>query len=82
MRSPSGCWIAPIVHDLSHGYRHAAHFGMAARGMLHGRAEAVVETVKDYYMIIGVAGFILALILILIISRVIKKRDETSGGRK
>ena len=34
--------IAPIVHDLSHGHRYAAHLGMVA-GTAHLGAEAVVE---------------------------------------
>ncbi|MBR5637373.1 MAG: class C sortase, partial [Pseudobutyrivibrio sp.] len=37
-------------------------------------AEAVVETVKDYYMIIGLTGFAIALILILVIRGIIKNR--------
>ncbi len=36
--------------------------------------QAVVETVKDYYMIIGIVGFIVAIILIVIIGRIINKR--------
>jgi len=43
--------------------------------------EAVVETVKNYYLIIGIAGFILALIIILIIRHIFKKKDVEAEGR-
>ena len=43
--------------------------------------EAVVETVKNYYLLIGIAGFILALILILIIRKIFKKRNDKAEGR-
>ena len=36
---------------------------------------AVVETVKDYYMIIGLAGFVAALIIILIIRSLFKRKQ-------
>ena len=38
-------------------------------------AEAVVSTVKDYYMVFGLVGFIVALILILIIRQLFSKRN-------
>ena len=41
--------------------------------------EAVVETVKNYYLIIGIAGFILAVILILIIRAIFKKKANSEG---
>lgn len=37
--------------------------------------EAVVETVKNYYMVICIAGFILALIIIMIIRQIFRKRN-------
>ena len=43
--------------------------------------EAVVETVKNYYLIIGIAGFILALIIIMIIRQIFRKRNAKSEGR-
>ena len=43
--------------------------------------EAVVETVKNYYMIIGIAGFILAVIIILIIRQIFKRKNAESEGR-
>ena len=44
-------------------------------------AEVVVETVKSYYMIIGIIGFVAALIIILIIRQIYKKKNGLSGGR-
>ena len=43
-------------------------------------SEAVVETVKNYYMIIGILAFIITVIIILII-RYIFKRKANSEGR-
>lgn len=43
--------------------------------------EAVVQTVKNYYMIIGIIGFIVAIILILIIRRLFKKSNAKAEGR-
>ena len=37
-------------------------------------AAAVAETVKNYYLIMGIAGFIAAVIIILIIRRIFKKK--------
>ena len=37
---------------------------------------AVVETVRDYYMIIGIAGFIVAIIIILIIRSFFKRKQS------
>ena len=37
-------------------------------------AAAVAETVKNYYLIMGIAGFIVAVIIILIIRRIFKKK--------
>lgn len=39
-------------------------------------AQAVVETVYDYYLIVFIAGLILAIIIILIIRRLLKKKNE------
>ena len=39
-------------------------------------AEAVVETVYDYYLIVFIAGLILAIIIILIIRWLLKKKNE------
>ena len=44
-------------------------------------AEAVVETVKNYYVIIGIAGLIVAIILILIIRKLFKKSNKKAEGR-
>ena len=43
--------------------------------------EAVVQTVKNYYMIIGIVGFIIAIILILIIRSLFKKSNAKAEGR-
>ncbi|WP_036978393.1 class C sortase [Pseudobutyrivibrio sp. MD2005] len=43
--------------------------------------EAVVETVKNYYLAIGIAGFALALVLIMIIRKLFKRSNEKSEGR-
>ena len=43
--------------------------------------EAVVETVKSYYLIIGIAGLIIAIIIIMIIRQIFKKRNAKSEGR-
>ena len=42
---------------------------------------AVVETVKNYYMIMGIAGFIVAMILILIIRHIFKRKTKEAEGR-
>lgn len=39
-------------------------------------AQAVVETVYDYYLIVFIAGLILAIIIILIIRKLLKKKNE------
>ena len=44
--------------------------------------EAVVETVKNYYMVFGIAGFILAVIIIMIIWQIFRKQEAKSEGRK
>ena len=44
--------------------------------------EAVVETVKNYYMVFGIAGFILAVIIIMIIRQIFRKQEAKSEGRK
>ncbi len=41
-------------------------------------AEAVVATVKNYYMMIFIAGLVIAIILILIIRKIFKKRGNKS----
>ncbi len=41
--------------------------------------EAVVETVKSYYMLMGIIGFIVALIIILLIRHIFKKREKAEG---
>ncbi|SCZ80991.1 sortase A [Pseudobutyrivibrio xylanivorans] len=38
-------------------------------------AEAVVETVKDYYLIFGIAGFVIAIIIIAIIRNIFKRKQ-------
>ncbi|MCR5581325.1 MAG: class C sortase [Pseudobutyrivibrio sp.] len=42
---------------------------------------AVTETVKNYYLIIGIAGFILALIIIMIIRQIFRKKNAKAEGR-
>ncbi|WP_028242525.1 class C sortase [Pseudobutyrivibrio ruminis] len=42
-------------------------------------ADAVVETVKNYYMVISIIGFILAIIIIVIISRIAKNKEAKRG---
>ena len=37
-------------------------------------AEAVVETVKDYYLIFGIAGAIIVLVIILILRVIFKEK--------
>ncbi len=43
--------------------------------------QAVAETVKNYYLVIGIAGFIIAIIIILIIRAIFKKRNAKAEGR-
>lgn len=42
---------------------------------------AVVDTIKNYYLVFGIVGFILALIIILILRQIFKKKDAKSEGR-
>ncbi len=43
-------------------------------------SEIVTEAVKDYYMIISLAGLVAALIIIVIIRSIFKKRNKSSEG--
>jgi sortase A len=42
--------------------------------------EAVVEAAKNYYLIFGIAGLLLAIILILIIRAIFKRKGKQSEG--
>ena len=44
-------------------------------------SESVVQTIKNYYLIIGIAGLIVALILILIIRQIFKNKKAKTEGR-
>ena len=45
-------------------------------------ADAVVEKVKNYYVIIGIVGLVIAIILIMIIRQIFKGKRAKSEGRK
>jgi sortase A len=40
--------------------------------------EVVVETVKDYYMIISIIGFILAIIIVIVIRSIAYKKEKNT----